>query len=504
MTAAEHLPTVGIVDAGIELHPDPARTVVRFFVPGNEDVGPQDSRAGQIIERILDLDDVDVDEAVLALDRRFAHRLPRLTAMLDAHVDLAIHRLDPPPALGAARRRLLGAAFTHEYAVEGAALCNPSIVRHPQQPEAGTTAFVLSVRGIGEGHRSSVGFRTGRVTADGVVTIDPSGATAELGTVLPGVHHRSALHARLAERSDDHENAAYVLDSLPTTFDDQQLVGRLLALGEDAATRRHTVTTIANLYELATCSYRVEFPEQVPLTDRVLWPHSPLERHGMEDARFVEITDRSAPRYCATYTAFDGRDISQSLLTTEDFRLFDVSPMGGAAARGKGLALFPRQVGGRYVALSRADRESNSVAYSDDLRVWDDARIIQTPRQPWEIVQLGNCGSPIETPEGWLVLTHGVGPVRTYSIGAILLDLDEPHRVIGATSTPIITPDEHAGYVPNVVYSCGALLAGGRLVLPYGKGDRSIAIATIELSDLMDALRHRSADHRRVTPADVT
>jgi predicted GH43/DUF377 family glycosyl hydrolase len=489
MTAAEHLPTVGILDTGIELRPDPARTVVRFFVPGHEDVGPQDSRAGQIIERILDLDDVDVEEAVVALERRFGRRLPHLPAVLDAHVGLAIHRFDPTPALGDARRRLLGAAFTHEYSIEGAALCNPSIVRHPQQPDTDATAFVLSVRGIGEGHRSSIGFRTGRVTDGGVVTIDATGATAELGTVLPSVHHRSALHARLAERSDDHENAAYVLDSLPPTFDDQQLTGRLLALGEDAATRRHTATTIANLHELATCAYRVEFADQVPLTDRVLWPRSSLERHGMEDARFVEITDRSAPRYCATYTAFDGRDISQSLLTTEDFRVFDVSPMAGAAARGKGLALFPRQVGGRYVALSRADRESNSVAYSDDLRVWEDAHVIQTPRRPWELVQLGNCGSPIETPEGWLVLTHGVGPVRTYSIGAILLDLDEPHRVIGTTTSPIIEPDEHAGYVPNVVYSCGALLVGNRLVLPYGKGDQTIAIAIIELSELLTALR---------------
>ncbi len=478
-----------LVDAGVDLQPDPARTVLRFFVPGREDVGPQDSRAGQIIQRILELDDQDVEEAVDGLDERFAPRLPHLTAALDAHVELAIHRLDPALVLGTARRRLLGAAFTHEYSIEGAALCNPSIVRHPDQPEDDATAFVLSVRGIGEGHRSSIGLRTGRIGSDGAVTIDPAGPSADTGTVLPGTHHRAVLHRRLGERSDDHENAAYVLDPLPLQFGDRRLAERLLALEEDAATRRHTRTTIANIHELAACTYRVEFPDQVPIADRVLWPRSPLERHGMEDARFVEITDRSAPRYCATYTAFDGREISQSLLTTEDFRVFDVSPMAGAAARGKGLALFPRKVGGRFVALSRADRETNSVAYSDDLRIWDTSHVIQTPQRPWEILQLGNCGSPIETPEGWLVLTHGVGPMRTYAIGAILLDLDEPDRLIGATRTPLLSPADHAGYVPNVVYSCGSMLADGRLVLPYGIGDRAIAMATVDLADLLSALR---------------
>jgi len=489
MSTTAPSPGIRVVDAGIDLRPDPARTVVRFFVPGHEDVGPQDSRAGQIIERILGLDDADVEEAVDALDRRFGRRLPHLVAALDAHMELATHRLDPRLVLGTARRRLLGAAFTHEYAIEGAALCNPSMVRHPEQPGDGTTAFVLSVRGIGEGHRSSIGLRTGIVTADGTVTVDEPGPLADIGTVRPGTHHRSVMHRRLEDRGDDHENAAYVLDALPEQFDDLQLAERLLALEDDAATRRHTPLTIANIHELAACTYRVEFPHGIPLGDRVLWPRSPLERHGMEDARFVEITDRSAPRYCATYTAFDGQEISQKLLTTEDFRVFEVSPMAGPAARGKGLALFPRRIGGRYAALSRADRETNAVAYSDDLHVWEAAHTIQTPQRPWEIVQLGNCGSPIETPDGWLVLTHGVGPMRTYSIGAILLDLDEPHRVIGATPDPVVSPPGHAGYVPNVVYSCGAMLSGNHLVLPYGIGDRTIAVATVALPDLLATLR---------------
>ena len=210
----------------------------------------------------------------------------------------------------------------------------------------------------------------------------------------------------------------------------------------------------------------------------------------MEDARFVEITDDSGPRYCATYTAFDGASIKQSLLTTDDFVTFAVSPMAGKAARGKGLALFPRQIDGRYVALTRADRETNSIAYSDDMRCWDSTRVVQRPRRAWEVLQLGNCGSPIETSDGWLVLTHGVGPMRTYSIGAILLDLDEPHRVIAELERPFLTPDPAAGgYVPNVVYSCGALRHGDRLVVPYGVGDQTIAIATLSVGELISAMR---------------
>jgi predicted GH43/DUF377 family glycosyl hydrolase len=476
-------------DAGVELRPDPGRTLVRFFVPGNEDVGPQDSRAGQIIERILSLDESSVIHAMDQLHERFGARLSGLSGILDAHAERATHRLDPSIALSSARRRLLGAAFTSEYAIEGAALCNPSIVLHPEQPTNGDTAFILSVRGIGEGHQSSIGFRTGTMTAAGAFRIDEPATVTDAGDVLPGTHHRAVLHKRLAERHDDHENASFVLDPLPERFDDHQLAARLDALRADAATRRHTSSTTANLAQLAACSYQVEFASTTELSERVLWPRAPNERRGMEDARFVEVTDSSAPRYCATYTAFDGDLISQSLLTTEDFRTFDVSPIAGAAALGKGLALFPRLVDGRYAALSRADRETNGITFSHDLRCWDTAQTIQSPQRPWEVVQLGNCGSPLETPSGWLVLTHGVGPMRTYAIGAILLDLDDPVRVLAATEHPIITPVGHAGYVPNVVYSCGALIADGRLIVPYGIGDQSIAITTFDVDELLATMQ---------------
>jgi predicted GH43/DUF377 family glycosyl hydrolase len=476
-------------DAGVDLRPDPDRTILRPFVPGHEDVGPGDSRAGPVIERILALSEHDVVDALRRVEAGLASRHADPGRTFDDHAAMVSHRLDESGPLSAARLRLLGAAFTHEYSIEGAALCNPSIVRHPVQPGGGDTAVVIAVRGIGEGHRSSIGFRTARIGANGTVSVDVPGPDARTGVARPAAHDRAVLHRKLADLGDDHENAAYVLDHLPERFDGDQLAAGIEALEADASTRRHTSSTIANLRRLARCSYTVEFSESTALSERVLWPRSPIEHQGMEDARLVEITDASAPRYCATYTAFDGALISQNLLTTDDFVTFDVSPMAGAAARGKGLALFPRRVNGRFAAMSRSDRESNSIAYSDDLRCWDASQSIQTPHAAWEVVQIGNCGSPIETAEGWLVLTHGVGPLRTYSIGAILLDLDEPHRIAAATREPIIRPPRHGGYVPNVVYSCGAVVVGERLILPYGIGDQRIAVATIGLSDLLAAMR---------------
>jgi predicted GH43/DUF377 family glycosyl hydrolase len=483
--------TVTINETGISLVPDQTRVITRFFVPGREEVGPGDSRAGPVLERILGLDEDAVDIAMRDIDDRFSHRHPALHDTLVEHADLATSRLDQDTAMSPKRRLLVGAAFTHEYSIEGAALCNPSAVPHPHQPTNGDAAFVLSVRAIGEGHRSSIGFRTGVVTATGNVTIDPPGPYPRTASASPGIHHRDVIRARLAQLADDNENASYVLDSLPERFDDASLTARIDALAADSATRRHTTVTIAHLRALARSSYRVDFPTSTDLSERVLWPHAPAELNGMEDARFVRFLDEEGrPTYYATYTAFDGVNVAQHLLETADFTSFAISPLAGAAATGKGLALFPRRINGSFMALSRADRETNSLAVSDDLRCWNTARTIQTPTQPWEILQLGNCGSPIETTSGWLVLTHGVGPMRTYALGAILLDLDEPHRVLAHSNGPIIAPgaNQRDGYVPNVVYSCGAFAHGDVLVLPYGVGDQAISIVTLSIAQLLGAL----------------
>ncbi|MEO8693971.1 MAG: glycosidase [Acidimicrobiales bacterium] len=481
-----------VTDSGIELTPDHGRVITRFFVPGREDVGPGDSRAAPVIDRILRLSEDEVEATMREVDERFADRHEKLNDVFAAHAAMVTSRIDPNTSLSKTRRRLLGASFTHEYSIEGAALCNPSAVLHPRQDASGDAAFVLSVRGIGEGHRSSIGFRTGTVTAAGAVTIDPAGPFPRLGVTTPGLNDRTVFHTKLAEVGDDHENAADVLDGLPQRFDDAALAGQIARLAADAATRRHTSTTISNLRGLARSSYSVDFPITTDLSERVLWPEAPAELHGMEDARFVRFLDeRGRATYYATYTAFDGTNVSQQLLETDDFTSFAASPIAGAAAVGKGLALFPRRVNGRFAALSRADRETNAIAFSDDLRCWDTSECIQTPERVWEILQLGNCGSPIETSAGWLVLTHGVGAMRTYSLGAILLDLDEPQRVIARSAEPVLSPDKHrlGGYVPNVVYSCGGFAHNDVLVLPYGIGDQTIAIATLSIEQLLSTLQ---------------
>ena len=484
-------PRVAVHDTGIELRPDVARVIARFFVPGREDMGVGDSRAAPVAHRIMALDEQQVDAAMADVDQRFAHRHRDLHGLLREHAALMMSRIESGAGLSTARHLLLGASFTSEYAIEAAALCNPSAVLHPAQDGDGVR-FVMSVRGIGEGHRSSIGFRTGRVALDGTVSVDPAGPFPQTASATPGLNHRDVFHAKLAELGDDRENAAFVLDPLPLQFDDRELAARIESLHADLATRPHTAATIAKLRVLAESSYRVEFPTTTELSERVLWPQAPAERQGVEDARFVRFTDDAGiVTYYGTYTAYDGANIAQQLITTTDFVSFSMAPMAGAAAMGKGMALFPRKIAGSYVALSRSDRETNAVAFSTDLHCWPDSTSVQLPVRAWEVLQLGNCGSPIETDAGWLVLTHGVGPMRTYALGALLLDRHDPERVLATLDEPFLTPsaERRDGYVPNVVYTCGGFAVGDTLVLPYGVADQTIAVATLSIGQLIGAMR---------------
>jgi predicted GH43/DUF377 family glycosyl hydrolase len=486
--------SLDMTDTGIELRPDHHRVVTRLFVPGIEDVGPGDSRATVVLKRILELSDDEVAAAMDDIDARFASRHRGLHDTFRKHADQLESHMVSGAEISTRRRLLIGAMFTHEFSVEGAALCNPSMVLLPDDGHADGRRFVMSVRGIGEGHRSSIGFRTGTVGSDGVVSMDPAGRYPVIGEPSAGLHRRSVFHLRLAGISDDNGNAGFVLDCLGETFSDDELLVRKEALRAETSTRRNTIPTVAHLDSIARSSYQLSFDPATKLSERVIWPHSPAEAHGMEDARLVRfVDDDGSATYYATYTAFDGVGISQHLLQTDDFVHFDISPTAGAAAKGKGLALFPRKVGGRYVALSRSDRESNSVAFSDDLRCWPTSEQIQVPERTWDMLQLGNCGSPIETSAGWLVLTHGVGAMRTYALGAILLDLDDPTVVLATSDGPIMRPDNRRrdGYVPNVLYTCGGAALGDTLVLPYGIGDQMIGVATMSLDGLLGTLRSR-------------
>jgi predicted GH43/DUF377 family glycosyl hydrolase len=466
-----------------------------MFVPGHEGFDQQDSRTGAVLARILALDETEAQTAFDDVVARFDGRHRDLLGTFGRHASEIADRLDPARTLTDTRRLLLGATFTNEYAIEGAAVCNPSIVAHPDQTGVppGSLRFVMSFRAIGEGHRSSIGFRTGTVDATGRPAIDPRSPLASTGTVFPVALEAATFRSELHRLGSDGDDTDFVLDPLGHRFATAELEVRLARVHANLATRRRGEETIAHVRAIAERAYGVEFPADSSLSERVLWPSMRAEGAGMEDARFVRFTqDDGTVRYYATYTAYDGSAITQQLLETADFVSFTVAPIVGAAAANKGLALFPRRIAGRYAALSRCDRETNTVAFSDDLHAWDRSVPCQAPTRAWEVLQLGNCGPPIETEAGWLALTHGVGPMRTYSIGALLLDLDDPSRIIGQLGQPLLSPaaDERDGYVPNVVYSCGALVHAGTLVLPYGIGDAAIGFATVPMSELLATLQH--------------
>jgi predicted GH43/DUF377 family glycosyl hydrolase len=472
---------------------NPSRVITRLFVPGQEGFEHQDSRAGAVLARILALDDDDVRSSLDDVITRFNGRHRDLVGTFRRHARELADRLDPDTEISEPRMLLLGATFTSESAIEGAALCNPSIVAHPDQTGIieGGLRFVMSVRGIGEGHRSSIGFRTGIVDAAGRVTIDDPAPFATVGAAATTLLDAAVFRSELARLRDAGEAADFVLDALGDRFTRADLDEQLDKLHTHLSTRGHALETISLIRGIAERTYAVEFSDDIPLSERVLWPAMGAEAAGMEDARFVRfVDDDGSVTFYATYTAYSGSHISQQLLETKDFQSFSSTPIVGRAAANKGLALFPRRIHGRFAAMSRSDRESNTIAYSDHLSVWTNALGCQRPTHAWEALQLGNCGPPIETDAGWLVLTHGVGPMRTYRIGAVLVDLDDPTRILGQLRQPLLSPitDEQDGYVPNVVYSCGALVHADTLVLPYGIADAAIGIATAPLPDLLAAL----------------
>jgi predicted GH43/DUF377 family glycosyl hydrolase len=475
----------------IRIRPDPRRVVTRLFVPG-EELPSDASRAHPLIERILSMNE---DQAAALLDdviSRFGTRHRDFRSVLNKNFEQVSAAVSADADLSETRRALMGAYFTAEYSIEAADLCNPSMVAHPDQSglKPDQTRFVLSLRGIGEGHISSIEFRTGIIDAGGI-HVDPPGVQLLPGTYGSAVHHKTRVKAQLAAAGHAGGIATVILGSLPEQFTNDQLESALGSLHRQALTRRVTHDTIDALRTITGANYAVSFPAESRIDERVLFPHGPAESRGMEDARFVRFTDDDDHvTYYATYTAFDGARIVPQILQTDDFATFSVSQLHGPVATNKGLAIFPRKINGRFALLSRWDRERNTFASSDDAWSWDRPVTVHAPEQPWELVQVGNCGSPIETPEGWLVLTHGVGPMRTYSIGALLLDLDQPWRARAALTTPLMVPDstEREGYVPNVLYSCGSMRHGDTVVLPYGCSDYGTSVAFVDLPGLMDCL----------------
>jgi predicted GH43/DUF377 family glycosyl hydrolase len=475
-----------------ELVPDPERVVARLFLPG-EGLPSTHSRAAAIARRVLALSEEETAALAAELLADFARRHVRTEELLRANARAVGSRVPGAVPVSGDQELVLGASFTAEHAVEGAALCNPSAVEHPDQSGlgAGQLRVAVALRAIGEGHLSCIEF------AEAVIGPGEQWAFAErtgppaTAVVKPGRWRSEHLRASIEHEQQLTELSSSALEALPEEFTTVEVEQAIQSLPAELLHHRDSVASLAALREMVDSAYVAEFDERTALAQRVLLPVAVEEERGMEDARFVCFTDQDgAKAYRATYTAYDGHDIAPRLITSPDLRTFAVHRLSGPSARNKGMALFPRTVGGAHLALARTDGESISLARSADGMTWSGGTIVHVPTEPWEVVQTGNCGSPIETPRGWLVLTHGVGPLRVYSIGALLLDLDDPAKVVARSAEPFLVPADATrnGYVPNVVYSCGGIVHDGTLWVPYGIGDARIAVFSVGLDALIDSL----------------
>jgi predicted GH43/DUF377 family glycosyl hydrolase len=437
------LETDPVTHLEIALRPDPERVVIRPFVPADDDpefASPEGVRAQRIANRVLGLtpEETDAEYHRIFADLNSRHR------DVDSVLERRFHDINgliiDHCSVSTAQARLIGAYFSEEYSFEAAALFNPSIVAHPDQtnvPKDGIR-FILSLRAIGEGHVSSITFRTGICRSDGNITVDP----ASLPAISPRIEN-------IAGGAPDDPGVRLICEA------------------------SHDLSEI------------------------VIFPVTSHQRHGIEDLRLVQFVDDDGnTTYLGTYTAFSGSEIRQELLRTTDFATFELNALRGKATSNKGMALFPRRINGRYVMLGRQDHENIWLLTSDDLHTWDSGSKIITPRWAWEFVQLGNCGSPLEIDEGWLVITHGVGAVRNYCLGVCLLDKNDPTKLLGRMATPLLrpSPTEHAGYVPNVIYSCGAMIHNRTLILPYAVADSFTTFATVSLDHLLATMYDGHAD----------
>jgi predicted GH43/DUF377 family glycosyl hydrolase len=474
---------------GIILKPTNSRVVIRPFEVANE------SRIEKIIARIASLPECDVERQLETVFRDFGARHQRTREfLLNRYDQVRKYQLTDQP-VSESRRLLIGAYFTQEYALESAALFNPSMVWHPDQsglPE-GSRRFILSLRATGEGHISSITFRSGVISAESQIRMDePTRFVQAPELVLNALYEKTLFHRKLTELGINGPLTEQVMAALGDQFTLEDLERTLRnVLKSNRARQREFEPIASTMLVLAKANYEIRFDASLNVSERIIFPSSPTETNGIEDARFVRfIHDDRRARYYATYTAYDGRVTLPQMLETEDFLRFKVSTLNGPEVRNKGFALFPRMVNGQYAMLSRQDNENIYLMYSDQPHFWYSKELIARPTFPWEFVQLGNCGSPIETEAGWLVLTHGVGPMRKYAIGAFLLRRDDPSKLIGRLETPLLQPDanEREGYVPNVVYSCGALVHGRDLVIPYAMSDYASTFATVPLADVLNSM----------------
>jgi predicted GH43/DUF377 family glycosyl hydrolase len=475
--------------------PDPSRVIARFLYTSDE-------RSKNIIRNVLAMSDNEANTALSQVLRGYSRRHRNISTIFETHVD----KLDKlfkelkikQSKISEERKALIGSYFTMEYSIESAAFFNPSVVEDPDQSELGPDEkrVIFSFRATGEGHVSSIVFRSGIFDKNDNLTTEPVGKMlAEAERIKRHIYNKNSFMNKLDEMRDFHNKISpvFILDKLGDTF----TYGELKRAVDETRKRRQLTANktaiIIKMMWLARSHYELEFSLDSAISERVIFPTSETEKNGIEDARFVKFTDDNGEvTYYATYTAYDGITILPKLLETKNFYHFKALPLHGEIAHNKGMALFPRKIKGKYAMMCRIDGENNYIAYSDNINIWREAKLIQRPKFPWDLVQVGNCGSPIETKEGWLVITHGVGPMREYVLGASLYELHNPEKEIGRLKTPLLSPndEEREGYVPNVVYSCGSIIHNSSLIIPYGTSDCASTYVSVSLDKLLNELKN--------------
>lgn len=474
----------------IKVYPDSGRVIARYFFNGEE-------RAVELIKKILKLDGETTFGIISPLLQDFSKRHRNITKKLLKHCDKVKLYVEKAGGnyekLDEYTKLLIGSYFTHEYSIESAAFFNPSIVPDPDQTnlEEGQLRVLISFRAVGEGHVSSVVFRRAMIDKDSNISVIPAGNYIDEAEKVHNMVYNKKLFLKKGQEADINDDFLKDVDEKLGERFDYDSLKKIVIEAKEKTKDEKTITQYNMILALSDSYRKISFSKDTDISDRVIFPISDFESNGIEDARFVKfIKDNGKVVYYCTYTAYDGHHIMPKLLQTYDFYDFKTSPLNGAGAKNKNLALFPRKINGKYAMLSRIDGWNNYLMYSEHINIWEDPIKIQSPEYPWELVQIGNCGSPIETKYGWLVMTHAVGPMRRYCIGASLLDIDNPEKEIGRLKEPLImpNPEEREGYVPNVVYSCGSIIHNNELIIPYGLSDHSSGFATVNLDLLLERL----------------
>lgn len=482
---------ISVERKSVRFVPDFKKVIARFFYTGDE-------RARELIKKVMQLDEKEVDILANQILREFSKRHRNISKILINHFNYVIPRIQElqidPNTISDLRKILLGSYFTMEYSIESAAFFNPSVIEAPDQSdlEIGQKRIIVSFRATGEGHLSSIAFRSGIIDAANEMKFSPSGRLVDSPELTKRHNYeKSMFRKKLDEMKIPDYLSDLAMKNLSENFTYREIrvaVNTLLQRDEFTAEQK---TDIEKILWLADSHYEIRFSLDTDISERVIFPVSETESKGIEDARFVRFVDDDGKvTYYATYTAFNGTTIMPRLLETQDFYHFFVRPLHGRFAMNKNLALFPRKIQGKYVMLSRIDGVNNYIMFSDKINLWEKGVLLNEPINPWEFIQIGNGGSPIETPEGWLLITHGVGPMRKYCLGAMLLDLDDPTKEIGRLKEPFLIPneEEREGYVPNVVYTCGCIVHNGELIVPYAMSDYASSFVTLPVDSLIAAL----------------